>query len=541
MNGLASKLAIGLVITAAVVVYLPKLSAFADTNSIFFPGFGYTGYDGSISPSPYYDTAPYGDLHGMAIYAPGSINFMIPIFGDFPGTDLISIDCTGTKGNNYDYAVSASSQKQYLYGQTLYDSSGRFMGYASYETTQASFTCSYPAAGTYSPHIRAVRTGKPAGCGVSSTLGGFRQEYYCWGDYSNVTATYDLPIAPFQILSYSYGISATPNGSPNVSFVIQTVYQQLYGSSWFGGVYNRAVGGYVNYSIDCYGDGKDIVNASGNSNATVMYAGQPAAAYNTGPVCKYTSPGVYSVLMKLNSSSSGATTADYRPAATVTILPSAPLSVQVTATPASGEAPLNNVKIHADAAGIMPATGKWASVTMYLRCDGNLQYENAVARGMTPDAAARAYGADGAVNDGYDINFGAAGTPMVSTASRDFSCSYPTAGTHTPTVVIQQSTSTAASGSKVDVTGELKCDGQSTNETKLHSTLTLDWATQYTNRCDALGDGWGWSGRNNVISPFVIPDLNATVGRTYTYTVRCYDSSDPSKYIESSCLVKVTP
>jgi hypothetical protein len=297
----------------------------------------------------------------------------------------------------------------------------------------------------------------------------------------------------------------------------------------------KNVSGYV-YD---YGDSRSSisvlnVNYDANYKSTGGSGTWVQGATNIGS-CSYTNPGVYHVDIGVDGGGAART---QHGAADVTLFPSSKLSIQVT-VPTLENAPY--VTIQADAAGIMPATGQWGSVDMILRCDGNLQYEQAIASGVSPDVATRVYGGDGQINDTYNINFNTPDTPKVSTASHGFTCNYQIAGTHTPTVVVQQNSITAAGGSEINVPGELKCDGRSINETKLHSALTLDWAAQKIDHCNALGDGWGWNGKTNVTSPYIIPDLNATVGRTYTYTVRCYDSSDPSKYIESSCLVKVTP
>ncbi len=518
------------VIIIVAAIYAPA-PALAKPDSIFIYGFGYDSWEGRINPWPWAS-----QWYTPQFYEPNvTFDFQqIPVMGDFAGSDSVSIDCDNN--GTYDATTGGSTILQNVWGHL-------------YWMSTSSLRCTYPAAGTYSPRLHVVRSGN-SGCGYTG-MGWFT----CWNT-TGATATTDYTFGPINILARNYNVNIWPNSqSPyvgkapqNTSFVVQVTFPNQY---------NNSVGGSFTYHIDC-GDGTPVKDINGYASGSI-YVNNITYDSNYNPIgsagqwalnaanisgCNYTSPGVYRVL--IGTDGGGATRTQYG-ASNIILFPSVKLSAQVIAVPATGDAPLNNVKVHADAAGIMPAIGQWGPVDLLLRCDGNLQYEQAIASGVSSGIAAQNYGGDGQVSDAYHINFNTSGTPMVSTLSHDFTCSYPIAGTHTPTVVVQQNGLTGAGGTKVYVVGQLKCDG--TDILKSPTNYRLDWDTANTDHCDASTktfksySGFNYFDATNFIgrqSPKGSQTFYHVPSGQYEYDLSCI-GTDPTQNVQSSCAVTVTP
>ncbi len=521
---------------SAIVISSPAPAALADGNSLWINGFGYQFLQGRLSPWPY------GSNYGTPLYQGDSLNLsQIPVMGSFPGNDTVSIDCENN--GTYNDTASASSMRQYVNN-------------TPYEYSSTNLRCTYPTSGTYSPRIHVVRTGKGPGCGPTANY----SSYYCWGDYRGVTETIDYYLSAFSVLSQNYNVTVIPTteyhgflannfvcnsstgcGAPvTMDLVIDVNTSKI---SYYGGpTYSYDMTGPFTYSIDCNGDGKIDKVVSGSADWMTAYTNLQydpntyrshgywgftnITAYDTGPVCSYTSPGVYNISVAVDGG--GLPQTEYGRYALM-IFPSSPLSVSVKTSPSTGEAPLNSVTVHAVANNIMPGTGTWGPVDLELSCEGN-----------------------GSNNAGYDIDFNTPGTPMSSTLSYDFtgtnSCSYSTAGTHTPTVTVSQPLQNlSASGSaKVYVVGQLKCDG--TDVMKAPVNYRLDWAAENSSKCIAstkLSQSYSgmdysaatnWTGTKAAAGSQTFYDVPAG---NYEYDLSCV-GVDPSQSVQSSCAVRVT-
>ena len=482
------KFSIGIIaLVATVIVFLPKPAVLADPYFI-------QPYKVETDPDVWWTGAYQTD------FEPLKVNFKISVMGDFSGRDRTSIDCDGD--GTYDVITNGTAMLQRV-------------GVHDYWVTFAEpARCTY-LAGTYRPHIYVVRTGSSdSGCGhyAGSYL------WYCWQDYSGVTATTDYTLDPFYVFPRQYSVNIWPNRqSPyvgkapqNVSFVAQVTWPQ---------VYNNSISGSFTYHIDC-GDGTPVKDVSGRTSSEPMSVNnlyydanyRPLggagvnvyAGFNTGSVCNYTKPGVYRATISVDGTGAPSTP---QGAAYITLFPSSGLSARATATPTSGDAPLNDVAIHATANGIMPARGAWGPVRLSVSCDSN-----------------------GVTNDSYHINFNTAGTPMDSTLSHDLKCSYPTAGTHTATVTVEQNNLTASGNVKIYVIGQLKCDG--TDKLPAPANFRLDWQVQNVDRCEAGGNSlttslWNWAAGVLAPSETKIGSrtfYNVKTRGEYLFKVTCYKS-----------------
>jgi hypothetical protein len=548
---LISRLWIGPIVALAIIAFLPKPAALADTGSIYvsYPDTAYS-IETQVYPWPYPEW-----YSSNQIYEPNvTISIRPGVFGNFPGTDQISVDCDGS--GTYGPTVSAGAG----------DLGDAFNFSPIYISNSGTVQCTFPVAGTYSPIIHVVRTGS-GGC-VNE---GRYNNQEC---FSNpVTAEADFTLPSFTILPKDYVVNVWPDTqspyvgkSPqNVGFAIQSWQTNAYCPP--GVNCDFSVGGYFTYHVDC-GDGSPVKNISGYAggstditdiNYNSQYVSQGGGfqwvynALNTGPICDYTSPGVYQVQVSTDglSGSSGTVYGG----ATVTLLPSGQLTDTVSVVPTTGEAPLNGVGIKANVSNIMPATGSWGMVNMSLRCDGNLPLEQNLIAGANPASAAYVYGNDGPIDSSSFINFNNSGTKLVSTTSTPFTCNYAQAGTHTPTVVVQQNGITAAAGAKVYVTGKLKCDG--TDVLKAPTDYRLDWNTLDADHCAVQSqwnslpisqlpenfiniggsNGLGFSGTQPASGSHTFYDVEPGY---YQYNLDCV-SSDGTEDATSSCGVTVTP
>lgn len=552
-NKFILKSALGVIAVTAIVVVLPKSVSLADysstVGSINGAPIGYNyNYWTHIGPDPYPEW-----WNPVGQYAPVTISITVGVGGNFGGTDQMSIDCSG--GNNYTQNGSGSAS-------FVGDVFNVYPGYWDYN--QVTFQCSYTSGGTYSPHIHVIRTGS-GGCPLYEG----RWSYPACLP-SSVTATTDYYLPSFTILQRSYLLNIWPNSqSPYVGTAPQSVgfTVQAWQSNGYcppGANCNFSVSGYFTYHVNC-GDGSPVKTVSGYAGGstyvnTVTYnsryqsigsSGQWVSnAFSTGAVCNYQSPGVYQVSIGVDGISNNTVDGG----TTVTLLPSGPPSVTVSANPTTGDTPLNNVAITANISNLMPsAYDGWGSVEVDLRCDGNLPLEQDLAAGVNPGAAASVYGSDGQISNSYFFNFNS--VPLVSSTSTTMSCSYSVGGTHTPTVVVTQNSITAAGGTKVYAVGELKCDG--TDVLKAPADYRLDWNTLNTNHCTAgsnwsslpisqlpqnfwnLGgaNGLGFSGMQSASGTRIF--YNVEPGN-YIYNLDCVNSGG-TQHVTSTCAVKVTP
>jgi hypothetical protein len=383
--------------------------------------------------------------------------------------------------------------------------------------------------------------------------------YSCWNNAGAVAQT-SYGFGGIQILAHNYNINVWPGSRStyvskaplnNLGFTVQATDPLSYNNA-VGGCFQTQIdcagtGNYVNTGTSCTGSGQtNVLTQNYNADYTVPEGGSSYWIINAFGVnsCNYQNPGVYRTLISVNG---GGSTGPQYGAANVIVFPQKPLSVNVIATPSSGGTPLNNVKISADAEGIMPAGGPWGPVSLTLRCDGNLKLEQALAAGADPTAAQTVDGSDGSISDAYYVNFNS--QPMTSSIKHDFSCSYATAGTRTPTVVVSQNSGTAAGGTNVYAIGQLDCTGNGAPLTA-PADFNLKWNTQNTTTCNAgvsivksySGVSSYTNATNWATSQLPVGNqtfLNVPEGN-YIYSLTC-TGNVPTDTVESTCAVQVNP